>query len=179
MTTLSAQSIRRLCTVAPGMTVYSYRDPWERQFYEGRPLITPFTERGVVNGRTYGLGPCTYDVRSKGRVFLPVAGRTLASTIEKFAIPTWLCGTVLDKSSHARVFVSAFNTHLDPGWRGHLTVELVNFDDEFHEWAAGDPLCQIRFDLLDFPTELPYPDDAKYQDQPDEPVSAIWEGEDK
>lgn len=166
MTVLSAQSIRYLCVKTGNRYVYRYHTSDE-------PLLDPFVERGVVNGRSYGLGPCSYDVRSRGDVFLPVGGRALASTVERFNMPNWLCGTVLDKSTHARMFVSAFNTHLDPGWQGHLTVELVNLGDEVVRMRAGDPLCQIRFDVLDEPTEIPYT--GKYQSQPDHPVGPLTE----
>jgi dCTP deaminase len=77
---------------------------------------------------------------------------------------------VLDKSSWARVFLSAFNTHLDPGWEGYLTVELANLSEEPIEFEEGDPLCQIKFEFLDQPTNIPYA--GKYQDQPAEPVPA-------
>ena len=167
MSVLSAQSIRRLCRPGGYYTFPSHRIPVDS------PLIEPFEERGVINGKTFGLGPCSYDVRSKARVYLPAGGRALASTIEKFCIPPFICGTVMDKSSNARVFVSAFNTHIDPGWRGYLTVELVNLDSVDHEWEAGDPLCQIRFDALDEPTIMPY--QGKYQDQQDMPVPFLYE----
>ena len=137
------------------------------------PLITPFAERGVIHGRSYGLSACSYDLRSAGDILLPVGQGRLAVTVERFSMPHNVCGQVLDKSSHARVFVSAFNTHLDPGWEGYLTVELVNFGREAVEWRAGDPLCQVRFDWLDEPTELPY--GGKYQHQLQEPTSALYE----
>ena len=186
MTVLSAQSIRRLCITA-------------------QPLIAPFTERGVVNGKSYGLSACTYDCRidqylclepipfwlvanfiadhtridwaQAARIagnFPSVKWRALASTMERFAIPHNVCGSVLDKSSFARVFVSAFNTHLDPGWDGFLTVELVNLGDTVVEYKQGDPVCQIKFEWLDEPTDLPYVG-RKYSDQPARPVAAIDE----
>jgi len=179
MTVLSAQSIRDLC-VPREHRLYSWAPPPPAPVWLSyvtrrvdHPLIDPFVERSVVSGRTVGLGPCSYDVRSRADVVLPVRACVLASTVEHFCLPYWLCGTVLDKSSHARVFVSAFNTQLEPGWRGHLTVELVNLGDRPVRWAAGDPLCHVRFELLDAPTSLPYR--GKYQDQPDHPVGPIEE----
>src|SRR5262245_9116979 len=101
MSVLSAQSIRRLCR---------------------KPLIDPCEERGVVDGKSFGLSACTYDCRIAQDLDIPALGAALASTIERFCLPDDICGSVLDKSSWARVFVSAFNTHLDPGWEGFLTV---------------------------------------------------------
>ncbi len=173
MSVLSAQSIRKLCTwpqVSP--LNYSNIGPYQ-VWHDGNPLVSPFVERGVQNGKSYGLSACTYDCRIAHHLLLPVwspgMGR-LAVTQERFVIPKNICGTVLDKSTHARVFVSAFNTHLDPGWFGHLTVELINMGDEALDLVPGDPIIQIKFEWLDEATDLPYA--GKYNDQPMEPVPA-------
>ena len=97
----------------------------------------------------------------------------LAHTIENFNMPWNVMGVVCDKSSYARVFVSAFNTLFDPGFRGNATLELVNLGDTVVEIKAGDPICQIEFRLLTQPTDRPY--NGKYQDQPSRPVAAIHE----
>lgn len=153
MTILSAQSIRRMA-------------------YDNSMLV-PFVERGVIRGRSFGLSACTYDCRINHPLIIPVRQSRLAVTMERFNLPNNICASVLDKSSWARVFVSAFNTHLDPGWSGYLTVELANLGEEFVEFQAGDPVCQIKFEWLDEPTELPYR--GKYQDQIQEPIAAILE----
>ncbi len=87
----------------------------------------------------------------------------LAHTEEDFDIPTNVVGYVIDKSTYARVFVNAFNTLLDPGWKGNLTLELVNHGSEAVEIKAGDPIVQLAFHWLDKPTKLPYV--GKYQNQ--------------
>jgi dCTP deaminase len=190
MSILSAQTIRKLClepTNTPTRGRLLYADDNKSYVYHGKvkipyhgPLITPFTERGVIRGRSYGLSACTYDCRTRNDVFLQPGGNALTSTIEMFSIPFDICGSVLDKSTWARVFVSAFNTHLDPGWRpikpkdtNHLTVELVNMSNEPINILAGDPICQIKFEWLDEPTDIPY--QGKYNSQPDHPVPAIFE----
>lgn len=133
-------------------------------------LISPFVERGVIRGRSFGLSACTYDCRIDRPLTVPVRQSRLAVTIERFKFPSNICGSVIDKSSWARVFVSAFNTHLDPGWEGFLTVELANLGEEFVRFEEGDPICQVKFEWLDAPTELPYK--GKYQNQPQEPTPA-------
>jgi dCTP deaminase len=95
--------------------------------------------------------------------------------MEKFNFPAWLCGSVLDKSSWARVGISAFNTHFDPGFCGYATLELVNLGPDPVEYLEGDPVCQFMFHLLDEPTEMPYA--GKYNQQPKEPVPARYEEE--
>jgi dCTP deaminase len=52
MNQLSAQSIRKLCE------------------YEDMPLIYPFIERTVINGKSGGLGPASYDLRIKADLVL-------------------------------------------------------------------------------------------------------------
>src|SRR5579863_4456405 len=96
-----------------------------------RSLISPFiSSKRVIRGRSYGLSACTYDCRIAHPLVVPVRQSRLAVTIENFNIPTNICASVLDKSSWARLFLSAFNTHLDPGWSGFLTVELANLSEE-------------------------------------------------
>lgn len=137
-----------------------------------RPLISPFVEAGTTNGRSYGLSACTYDCRISDGLIIPVGQSRLAATMERFIFPSDLCGSVLDKSTWARVFVSAFNTHLDPGWEGYLTVELSNLGTEAAIFEPGDPLVQVKFELLDRPTELPYR--GKYQRQESGPQKARY-----
>lgn len=87
----------------------------------------------------------------------------LAFTEEDFDFPADLSGAVCDKSSYARVFVSAFNTFFDPGFRGNATLELVNLGDAPVTFEAGDPVCQFLFTQLDAPTVNPYR--GKYLEQ--------------
>jgi dCTP deaminase len=154
MTILSAQSIRKRCVCSGGM-------------------ISPFFERGVQNGKSFGLSSCSYDVRIAEELELGPHSCQLASTIEQFNMPTDICGFVVDKSSWARVFVSAFNTLLDPGWRGYLTLELANISDNRVLYNIGDPVAQIVFQKLDEATDLPYR--GKYNDQEAGPQRARFE----
>lgn len=154
MSVLSSQSIRRLCTGS-------------------KPLLQPFVERGVIRGKSFGLSSCTYDCRIAHPLLLPVNQGKLAVTIERFCLPPNICGSVFDKSTYARVFITAFNTLLDPGWCGYLTVELVNLGNEVAEFYEGDPICQIKFEYLDEASDKPY--EGKYQDQPPEPVGPRYE----
>jgi dCTP deaminase len=166
MTVISAQNIRSLCIGDIARA-------------NGRPLISPFVERGVANGKSYGLSACTYDCRIDQNLILGPRDAALASTMERFSIPKNVCGSVLDKSTYARVFITAFNTHLDPGWGEEmdggcwLTIELVNLGNATVEFQNGDPVCQIKFEWLDEPTELPY--HGKYSKQERGPQAARFE----
>jgi len=170
MSVLSAQSIRHLCSPDEKERLNYSR----LEFGPVYPLISPFVpEKVVVNGKSYGLSACTYDCRIAESIVIGPTKAALVSTKEYFSLPATICGSVLDKSSYARVFVSAFNTHLDPGWSGYLTVELVNLGYEHIRFTQGDPVCQIKFEWLDYPTEIPY--QGKYQNQEAGPQEARYE----
>lgn len=95
-------------------------------------------------------------------VSLPPA-HALAHTIEDFHMPDNVVGYVCDKSTYARVFVTAFNTLFDPGFKGNATLELVNLSDKTLYIKQGDPICQFTFHWLDEATDRPY--NGKYQNQ--------------
>lgn len=138
-----------------------------------RGIITPFHERTRQLGMTYGLGPAGYDVRIAEEIVIPRGGARLASTVEHFRMPADLLARVADKSTWARQFIAVQNTIIEPGWRGHLTLEISNHSDSEILIASGSPIAQIIFEILDEPTERPY--DGKYQDQPRGAVAAIHE----
>jgi len=136
-------------------------------------IIRPFHERTVHNGMSFGLGPASYDVRVDQTFELQPKQKRLASTIEHFEMPDDVIGFPKNKSTWARRFVdTSFNTVLDPGWNGHLTVEIINHGDVAIRIRRGDPIAQIVFHWLDAYAELPYRN-QKYSNQPAAPVSAI------
>ena len=128
-----------------------------------RHVITPFVERGVAFGMSYGVGPAGYDVRTRDSRWLWPKGTTLIDTLERFDIDTDLKLNVQDKSTWARRFVTVQNTTAEPGWRGILRIELTNHSLWFRRIRAGMPIAQIEFNVLDEPTDTPYA--GKYQDQ--------------
>lgn len=126
-------------------------------------MIDPFHERTVAHGMTFGLGPAGYDVRLAEDVKLPAGGFALASTMERFVIPDDVIAFAMDKSSWARRGLSLFNTVLEPGWEGFLTLELSNAGPTWMTITAGTPIAQIVFQRLDAPTVRPY--GGRYQNQ--------------
>lgn len=112
---------------------------------------------------SYGLSHAGYDVRvAEGMVIEPQQFR-LASTLEEFNMHDDLIGMVHDKSSWARRGLSLFNTVIEPGWRGFLTLELVNTSAVSITIERGMPIAQIVFMQLAQATESPYT--GKYQNQ--------------
>lgn len=134
-------------------------------------LLSPLEERTSKHGLTYGLGPCGYDLRlNLGTHMRPGAARTvapgeflLAAAVEHFQMRDDVMGVVHDKSTLARRGLSVFNTVIEPGWRGFLTIELVNNSTSWLSLVQGQAIAQVVFHWLDQPTDLPY--QGKYQNQ--------------
>lgn len=153
-------------------------------------VFTPFSERTVHRGMSFGLSIAGYDVRINiegarggGRpVFSPEHGPgirlepgqfLLAATIEHFSMPADCLAIVHDKSTWARRGLAAQNTVVEPGWRGFLTIELTNHGPEGLTIYNGDPIAQIVFHRLDRVPNQGYT--GKYQDQGPGPVEARTE----
>lgn len=160
-------------------------------------IVEPFCERTVVRGKSFGLSSSGYDIRidqdlilyPQGTIFLdpnakldalitdkyigPAPSFSLASSLERFQMPNDVLGIVHDKSTWARMGIAVQNTVIEPGWCGHLTLELTNHGTETVTFRKGDPIAQIVFHFLLTPTEQPY--NGKYQNQEARPVPAKLE----
>lgn len=152
------------------------------------PITKMLTEKHREHGVSHGLGEVGYDIRIKQEVRFtggqsnPVVvvvdddeeqsqwGRfALASSLEQFKMPDYLMGIVHDKSSWARKGLSVFNTVIEPGWRGFLTLELVYHGNEPLVIPAGSGIAQVVFHQISQSAVY----DGKYQDQANQPVEAI------
>lgn len=124
------------------------------------------------HGVSYGLSEAGYDIRIKQDITMTPDNRfSLASSIERFQMPPSLVGVVHDKSTWARQGLSVFNTVIEPGWEGWLTLELIyHGSDEVHI-PAGAGIAQVLFSQV--ANSVSY--DGKYQGQPDKPVDSVFE----
>ena len=133
------------------------------------------------HGVSHGLGEAGYDIRIKQEIkFRPLTlgpqieidgkiefGRfCIASAMEEFLMPVDLVGIVHDKSTWARQGLSVFNTVIEPGWNGFLTLELVFHGSKEITIPAGAGIAQVIFSSLAHDAAY----EGKYQDQKDEPV---------
>lgn len=157
-------------------------------------LIVPFIQRTVhpKTGLSGGLSCAGYDVHLGDKVILPngtnvkfttglkrnsskkfvIPARTgvLGSTVERFNLPKNICMYYFNKSTLARRFLNASATLAEPGWFGHLTLELYNQTDSDTVLYSGQPIGQVVFHLLDEESEYPYT--GKYQGQDATPIPA-------
>lgn len=141
-------------------------------------------------GTSYGLSEAGYDIRIKQQVvFTSKDDRTrmvlvdnpegfrvvndgcfaLASAMEEFQMPDNLVGIVHDKSTWARRGLSVFNTVIESGWNGFLTLELVYHGEGELVIPAGAGIAQVIFHENTVRTRYT----GKYDNQPDRPVGPI------
>jgi dCTP deaminase len=145
------------------------------------PIKNMFVGKHHAHGTSFGLSEAGYDIRIRETiVFVPgishpqisikqtdgivkgTRGRfILASTMEVFQMPFDLVGTVRDKSSWARRGVSVFNTIIEPGWNGILTLELVFHGNSNLTIPAGSGIAQVLFGRLECNADY---GNGKYQD---------------
>ena len=154
------------------------------------PIANMVSEKNRYEGTSFGLSEAGYDIRIKQNVRFvndaygartvvldPETGEeetfmghfVLASAIERFQTPHNLVGTVKDKSTWARQGLSVFNTVIEPGWNGFLTLELVYHGFNGLEILPGQGIAQVLYGLLE--NEGDY-GDGKYQNQESGPVGA-------
>lgn len=103
---------------------------------------------------------------SEGSWFiLPAHSYALGVTVERFVIPEDILAICLGKSTYARTGVIVNVTPLEPGWTGHLTLEISNSSDSDVRVYAGEGIAQLVFLRGDRP-DITYADrSGKYQGQ--------------
>lgn len=134
------------------------------------PIIDMLTTKVHANGVSHGLSEAGYDIRIKQEITL---GRdkhfSIASSIEEFDMPNDFMAIVHDKSTWARRGLSVFNTVIEPGWKGFLTLELVFHGDGLLTIPAGSGIAQVIFHMVSDRASY----NGKYQNQENRPVEAI------
>ena len=150
-----------------------------------QPIVDMVPYKKSAEGTSYGLGEAGYDIRIKQDVSFFTKGSlgpqvmvdgkcqegrfALASAIEEFQMPRNMTGIVHDKSTWARKGLSVFNTVIEPGWNGFLTLELVYHGSEIRHIKAGSGIAQVLFHQNAEYVQYT----GKYQNQRDEPVAAL------
>lgn len=148
-----------------------------------QPIKNMLATKVIHGSVSHGLGEAGYDIRIKQDVHFTKQGNlrvtvvdgnqscgrfVLASAIEEFEMPDWLVGVVHDKSSWARRGLSVFNTVIEPGWHGFLTLELVYHGEGELFIPAGSGIAQVLFHQTTQRASY----SGKYQNQEDQPVPA-------
>ena len=104
----------------------------------------------------------------------------LGSTLEDITLPDDIVGRLEGKSSLGRIGLLIHSTagYVDPGWRGHLTLELSNVAKLPITLYSGMKIGQISFLRLTTAAERLYGDESlgsKYQGQTDPTASRFYQ----
>ncbi len=159
----------------------------QHELLELAPIKNMVGTKQKSNGVSWGLSEAGYDIRIKQDIhFKPnpffqmgmdcnvngIVTRnskfTLASAIEEFDMPDCLVGIVHDKSTWARKGLSVFNTVIEPGFKGGLTLELVYHGNTELIIPAGSGIAQVLFHKISRPARY----EGKYQGQSSDPEPA-------
>lgn len=171
-------------------------DRWIKEMALNHGMITPFEEkqsRGRVI--SFGLSSYGYDVRiaDEFKIFtnvhnsivdpknfdpksfidfrgdicvIPPNSFALGRTVEYFKIPPNVMTVCVGKSTYARCGIITNVTPLEPGWEGHVTLEISNTSPLPARIYANEGIAQILFFESDEPCLLSYADkQGKYQAQ--------------
>ena len=176
------------------MTVLS--DRMIKKMVTEKKMISPFVEKQMSkNYISYGLSSFGYDARvsDEFKIFtdvdsavvdpknfssnsfvsrkvsecvIPPNSFALASTVEYFKIPKDILVICLGKSTYARCGIIVNVTPLEPGWTGHVTLELSNSTPLPAKVYANEGCCQFIFLKGNERPETTYADrKGKYMDQ--------------
>jgi dCTP deaminase len=104
----------------------------------------------------------------------------LGSTLERIQLPDDLVARLEGKSSLGRLGLLIHSTagFVDPGWDGHVTLELSNVANLPITIYYGMKIGQLSFVQLSEPAERPYGSDelgSKYQGQQGPTPSRYWQ----
>jgi dCTP deaminase len=103
----------------------------------------------------------------------------LGSTLERLRLPDDLVARLEGKSSLGRLGLLIHSTagFIDPGWDGHVTLELSNVANLPITIYYGMKIGQLSFVQMTEPAETPYGSDglgSKYQGQGGPTPSRYW-----
>ncbi len=185
-------------------------DKWIREQSIKNEMITPFCEENMgVGVVSYGLSSYGYDIRvaDEFKIFTNVGGTVvdpknfdeknivdfkgdvcivppnsfaLARTIEYFKMPRDVLAICLGKSTYARCGIIVNVTPFEPGFEGHITIEISNTTPLPAKIYANEGIAQVLFLQGDDICEVSYADKkGKYQRQKGITLPRILEGDKK
>jgi dCTP deaminase len=171
-------------------------DRWIKKMSLEQGMISPFEDRQVRHGViSFGLSSYGYDVRiaDEFKIFTNVFGAVvdpksfdpksfvdfrgevciippnsfaLGRTVEYFRIPSNVMTICVGKSTYARCGIITNVTPLEPGWEGHVTLEISNTTPLPAKIYANEGIAQILFFESDEQCLVSYADKkGKYQSQ--------------
>jgi dCTP deaminase len=123
----------------------------------------------VVDPKNFTLdhlewSPLQHD-RQGSFFILPAHSYALAVSLERFNMPADVLAICVGKSTYARAGVIVNVTPLEPGWTGHLTIEISNSSDSDVRVYANEGIAQLIFHRGNPPATTYADRSGKYQHQ--------------
>jgi len=171
-------------------------DNWIKEKSLKDKMIEPFCEEQVgKNVVSYGVSSYGYDIRvgNEFKIFTNVSSSVvdpknfddknvvdfvgdtclvppnsfaLARTVEYFRIPDNVLAICLGKSTYARCGIIVNVTPFEPGFEGHITIEISNTTPLPAKIYANEGIAQVLFFEGDEQCKTTYADkNGKYQKQ--------------
>ncbi|MCB9989595.1 MAG: dCTP deaminase [Rhodospirillales bacterium] len=161
-------------------------DHWIRDMAENHGMIDPFVEKQKREGNiSFGLSSYGYDARCSDEFMIftnvdnavvdpkdfshqsfverktdvcviPPNSFVLTRTVEYFKIPDDVLVICLGKSTYARCGLIVNVTPLEPGWEGHVTLEISNTTPLPAKVYANEGVAQFLFFKGSSPCETSY-----------------------
>ena len=126
---------------------------------------------GVVHLQRADADCETYDAE---KIHIQPGQFVLATTLERVCLPEFLAGDIKGRSSVGRQgLIVETAGYIDPGFRGHITLELFNASDVPIVVETGTRICQLVLSQLTGPAAKPY--NGKYNDQVEAQASKMGE----
>lgn len=122
--------------------------------------------------RQWSPVPILFNMNGDMYADIPPHGFVLGSSVERFEMPPNVVGVCMGKSTYARCGLIVNVTPLEPGWKGHLTIELHNTTVLPVRVYLREGIAQIMFHLGREPEVTYDMRNGKYQNQPAHPIFA-------
>lgn len=114
---------------------------------------------------TADLKATDWDMVTSEAVTLSPGEFVLAGTVEYINMPDNCLGVVFPRSTLARCGVTVMQTLIEPGWRGNITIEIVNHAAVPVTLYRGSGCAQLVFHRSLTPAVTYATRQGKYQDQ--------------
>ncbi len=98
-------------------------------------------------------------------ILIPPNSYVLGRSVEYFTMPRDVLGIVLGKSTYARSGIIVNVTPLEPGWEGHVTIEIGNGTPLPAKVYANEGIAQVVFLQGEAPAVSYADKQGKYQHQ--------------
>ncbi len=168
---MEKQEAESALNAAPGIMP----DHWIRDMAQNHGMIDPFVEKQKREGNiSFGLSSYGYDARCSDEFMIftnvdnavvdpkdfshqsfverktdicviPPNSFVLTRTVEYFKIPDDVLVVCLGKSTYARCGLIVNVTPLEPGWEGHVTLEISNTTPLPAKVYANEGVAQFLF----------------------------------